>query len=74
MRTVIDIDKDVLSEVQKELGTSTMKETVHAAFRCVLEQRAERQRALESFEYWRNRDNSDLLDPEIMKDSWRRRD
>lgn len=66
MRTVIDIDKGTLELAQHELGTSTMKETVNAALREV----AERARRREAFEYWRTRDNSDLLDPEIMKHAW----
>ncbi|MBB5777162.1 type II toxin-antitoxin system VapB family antitoxin [Nonomuraea angiospora] len=66
MRTVIDIDKELLEVAQHELGTSTMKETVNAA----LEEIAERAKRREAFEYWRTRDNSDLLDPEIMKHAW----
>ncbi|WP_156325734.1 type II toxin-antitoxin system VapB family antitoxin [Nonomuraea sp. SBT364] len=51
---------------QEELGTGTMKETVHAA----LTEVAERARRREAFEYWTSRDNTDLLDPEIMKHAW----
>ncbi|MEV4110849.1 type II toxin-antitoxin system VapB family antitoxin [Nonomuraea sp. NPDC049695] len=66
MRTVIDIDKDLLEVAQHELGTSTMKETVNAA----LQEVAQRAKLREAFEYWRTRDNTDLLDPEIMKHAW----
>ncbi|MER6003068.1 type II toxin-antitoxin system VapB family antitoxin [Nonomuraea angiospora] len=66
MRTVIDIDKELLEVAQHELGTSTMKETVNAA----LAEIAERAKRREAFEYWRTRDYSDLLDPEIMKHAW----
>lgn len=63
MRTVIDIDKELLETAQHELGTSTMKETVNEALREV----AERAKRREAFEYWTSRDNTDLLDPEITK-------
>ncbi|MGI5284081.1 type II toxin-antitoxin system VapB family antitoxin [Nonomuraea polychroma] len=66
MRTVIDINKELLEAAQQELGTSTMKETVNAA----LEEIAERAKRREAFEYWRTRDNTDLLDQEIMKHAW----
>ncbi|MFI7441112.1 type II toxin-antitoxin system VapB family antitoxin [Nonomuraea indica] len=66
MRTVIDIDKELLEVVQEELGTKNMKETVHAA----LTEVAERAKRREAFEYWTSRDNTDLLDPEIMKHPW----
>ncbi|MEU5868333.1 MULTISPECIES: type II toxin-antitoxin system VapB family antitoxin [unclassified Nonomuraea] len=66
MRTVIDIDKRLLELAQHELGTSTMKETVNAA----LEEVAQRAKRREAFEYWRTRDNTDLLDPELLKHAW----
>ncbi|NUW40814.1 type II toxin-antitoxin system VapB family antitoxin [Nonomuraea rhodomycinica] len=66
MRTVIDIDKELLEKAQEELGTKNMKETVHVA----LAEVAERARRREAFEFWTSRDNTDLLDPEIMKQAW----
>ncbi|SDH86885.1 type II toxin-antitoxin system VapB family antitoxin [Nonomuraea jiangxiensis] len=66
MRTVIDIDKDLLELAQHELGTSTMKETVNAA----LKEIAERAKRREAFEYWRTRDNTDLLDSDIQRHAW----
>lgn len=66
MRTVIDVDKDLLEVAQHELGTSTMKDTVNAA----LGEIADRAKRREAFEYWRTRDNTDLLDPEIMNHAW----
>jgi Arc/MetJ family transcription regulator len=66
MRTVIDIDKELLQVAQEELGTSNMKETVHVA----LTEVAERARRREAFEYWTSRDNTDLLDPDLMKDAY----
>lgn len=38
-RTVIDLDDQLVADVSKELGTSTKKDTVHAALREVLESR-----------------------------------
>ncbi|MEV5554180.1 type II toxin-antitoxin system VapB family antitoxin [Nonomuraea wenchangensis] len=66
MRTVIDIDKELLEVAQHELGTSTMKETVNAA----LQEIAGRAKRREAFEYLCSRDNTDLLDPEFMKQAW----
>ncbi|WP_262496038.1 hypothetical protein [Nonomuraea sp. SYSU D8015] len=43
-----------------------MKETVNVA----LQEIAERAKRREAFEYWRTQDNTDLLDPEIMKHAW----
>ncbi|MGW5153862.1 type II toxin-antitoxin system VapB family antitoxin [Nonomuraea wenchangensis] len=70
MRTVIDIDKELLEAARRKLGTATMTETVHAALRAIVEQDAEKASAIKAFEYWRTRDTSDLLDPEIMKRAW----
>ncbi|GGT24030.1 type II toxin-antitoxin system VapB family antitoxin [Nonomuraea spiralis] len=66
MRTVVDIDKRLLELAQRELGTSTMKDTVNAA----LEEIAERARRREAFEYWRTRDNTDLLGQERPNHAW----
>ncbi|MFC6009527.1 type II toxin-antitoxin system VapB family antitoxin [Nocardia lasii] len=41
-RTMIDLDDDLLDRVAKELGTSTKKETVHAALRAALRANAAR--------------------------------
>ncbi|MEU8107659.1 type II toxin-antitoxin system VapB family antitoxin [Nonomuraea muscovyensis] len=67
MRTVIDIDKELLEAVQQRLGVSTMKETVHMALRAVLDRDEERAGAIEAFEFWRTEGSPDLLDPEVMK-------
>lgn len=74
MRTVIDIDKELLETAQKRLRTATMKETVHAALQAVVDRDAERASAIEAFEFWRTEGSPDLLDPEIMKHAWRRQD
>ncbi|MGI5269066.1 type II toxin-antitoxin system VapB family antitoxin [Nonomuraea sp. CA-218870] len=74
MRTVIDIDKELVQAVQEKLGTGSMKETVHSALRSVLERDEERAEALEAFEFWRTEGSPDLLDPEVMKHAWRRQE
>ncbi|MGA5756733.1 type II toxin-antitoxin system VapB family antitoxin [Nonomuraea bangladeshensis] len=66
MRTVIDIDKELLEAAQHELGTSTITETVNAA----LQEIAGRAGRREAFEFWRTRNSEDLLNPEIMKHAW----
>ena len=71
MRTVIDIDKELLQAVQDRLGTGNMRETVHTALRSVLARDEERASAIESFEFWRTEGSPDLLDPEVMKQAWR---
>ncbi|MDF5751338.1 type II toxin-antitoxin system VapB family antitoxin [Spongiactinospora sp. TRM90649] len=42
MRTVIDVDKELLETAQRELGTRTMKETVEAALRLVADRADQR--------------------------------
>ncbi|MER7362065.1 type II toxin-antitoxin system VapB family antitoxin [Nonomuraea wenchangensis] len=70
MRTVIDIDKELLEAAQRELGTATMTETVHAALRAIVDRGAAKAGAIEAFEFWRTRNSEDLLNPEIMKHAW----
>ncbi|CFR65551.1 Conserved protein of uncharacterised function%2C possible antitoxin VapB21 [Mycobacterium tuberculosis] len=41
-RTMIDIDDDLLARPAKELGTTTQKDTVHAALRAALRASAAR--------------------------------
>ena len=40
MRTVIDLDEDLLDRARRELGTATKKDTIHAALRLVAERSA----------------------------------
>lgn len=40
MRTVIDLDEDLLDRARRELGTTTKKDTIHAALRLVAERSA----------------------------------
>ncbi|GAA4528121.1 MULTISPECIES: type II toxin-antitoxin system VapB family antitoxin [Nonomuraea] len=74
MRTVIDIDKELVQAVQDRLGTSSMKETVHSALQAVLDRDEETADAIEAFEFWRTEGSPDLLDPEVMKHAWRRQE
>ncbi|MBF6235950.1 type II toxin-antitoxin system VapB family antitoxin [Nocardia otitidiscaviarum] len=41
-RTMIDLDDELLAKAAKELGTTTKKDTVHAALRAALRQSAAR--------------------------------
>jgi Arc/MetJ family transcription regulator len=40
MKTVIDLDEELLDRARRELGTTTKKETIHAALRLVAERSA----------------------------------
>lgn len=40
MRTVIDLDEDLLERARRELGTATKKDTIHEALRLVAERGA----------------------------------
>ncbi|GAA1660257.1 hypothetical protein GCM10009733_067540 [Nonomuraea maheshkhaliensis] len=74
MRTVIDIDQELLEAAQQKLGTPTMRETVHAALRGVVDKDADKECAIRAFEFWRTEGSPDLLDPEITTQVWRRQD
>ncbi|SEG99583.1 Transcription regulator of the Arc/MetJ class [Nonomuraea solani] len=74
MRTVIDIDKELLEAAQQMLGTPTMRETVHAALRAVVDRDAGKACAIRAFEFWRTEGSQELLDPEITKHAWLRQD
>ena len=41
-RTMIDLDDDLLARAAKELGTTTKKDTVHAALRAAVRESAAR--------------------------------
>ncbi|MFF5219164.1 type II toxin-antitoxin system VapB family antitoxin [Micromonospora sp. NPDC000442] len=45
MKTVIDLDDDLLERARRELGTTSKKDTIHAALRMVAE-RSERMEAI----------------------------
>jgi Arc/MetJ family transcription regulator len=74
MRTVIDIDQELLEAARLKLGTPTTRETVHAALRAVVDRDAERAGAIRAFAFWRTEGSLDLLDPEITKHAWQRQD
>jgi Arc/MetJ family transcription regulator len=45
MKTLVDLDDDLLERARRELGTKTKKDTIHAALRLVAE-RSERLEAI----------------------------
>lgn len=63
MRTIIDVDDDLLDAAQSELGTATKKDTVNQALRYVAERKA-RARAILDDPYFLG--GSDLSDAEVM--------
>jgi Arc/MetJ family transcription regulator len=46
MKTVVDLDEDLLERARRELGTATKKDTIHEALRLVAE-RAMRLQAIQ---------------------------
>lgn len=65
-RTMIDLDDDLVARAAKELGTTTKKDTVHAALRAAL--RANAARALMD----RMADNaSGVEDETLVNEMWR---
>lgn len=71
-RTQIEIDDEVLAAAQRELGTTTMKDTINEALRLVATRQA-RARALlgeydtEQYPWVHLGIGSDIGDPEIMR-------
>jgi Arc/MetJ family transcription regulator len=63
MRTIIDIDDELLEAAQSELGTATKKDTVNEALRFVAERRT-RSRAILDDPFFLG--GSDLTDAEVM--------
>ncbi|MFC4111768.1 type II toxin-antitoxin system VapB family antitoxin [Nonomuraea zeae] len=74
MRTVIDIDKELLEAAQRKLGTLTVEETVRSALQSTVDRDEEKASAIEAFEFWRTEGSPDLLDPEAVQHAWRRQD
>jgi Arc/MetJ family transcription regulator len=72
MKMVIDIDKELLEAVRAKLGASTMKDAVPTALRALLDM-GEAGDALEAFEFWRREGSPGLLNLEVMKHAWGRR-
>jgi Arc/MetJ family transcription regulator len=67
-KTLIEIDDQYLAAAQRELGTTTKKDTVNTALREVAAQAARRRdlRRLSS------RSLPDLEDEQVMRAAWRR--
>jgi Arc/MetJ family transcription regulator len=63
VRTIIDIDDELLEAAQSELGTATKKDTVNEALRFVAERRT-RSRATLDDPFFLG--GSDLTDAEVM--------
>jgi Arc/MetJ family transcription regulator len=69
MKTVIDLDPELTEAAAEVLGTTTKKDTVHAALRAVLaeaERKAERRKRLIN-----SAGGPDLANEEIMAGAWR---
>jgi len=66
-KTSVEIDEELLEGVRRALDTSTLRETIEAAFREVLRAEARRQevRALRAME------GMDLANAEVMAGAWR---
>lgn len=64
MRTIIDIDDELLEAAQAELGTTTKKDTVNEALRFVAERRARARAVLDDPLFL---GGSDLGDAEVMR-------
>jgi len=66
-KTTIEIDEQLLERARAALGTATLKDTVDAAFREVLRDRARR----EEVEALRTMRGMDLDDDGVMAGAWR---
>ena len=67
IKVSVDIDKSLIEQVRRVLGTSSVEETIHAALREVMRSDARRQeiRALTEM------DGIDLTNEEVMVKAWR---
>jgi Arc/MetJ family transcription regulator len=69
VKTVIDLDPELTEAAAKVLGTTTKKDTVHAALAAAVaeaERKAERRRRLLN-----SAGGPDLADDGVMADAWR---
>jgi Arc/MetJ family transcription regulator len=64
MRTIIDVDDELLEAAQSELGTATKKDTVNEALRYVAERKA-RSRAVLDDSFFLG--GPDLTEPDVMR-------
>ena len=60
MKTVVDLDQDLLDRARRELGTTTKKDTIHEALRLVAERGARLQAVQELLSV--DRDWTDIVD------------
>jgi Arc/MetJ family transcription regulator len=60
VKTVVDLDEDLLNRARRELGTSTKKDTIHEALRLVAERGARLQAVQELMSV--DRDWTDIVD------------
>ncbi len=67
-KTLIDIDEQYLAAAQRELGTTTKKDTVNAALREVAALAARRR----DLQRLTSRSLADLEDGDVMRAAWQR--
>ena len=67
-KTLIDIDEQYLAAAQRELGTTTKKDTVNAALREVAALAARRR----DLQRLTSRSLADLEDEDVMRAAWQR--
>ena len=60
VKTVVDLDEDLLDRARRELGTTTKKDTIHEALRLVAERGARLQAVQELLSV--DRDWTDIVD------------
>jgi Arc/MetJ family transcription regulator len=60
VKTVIDLDEELLDRARRELGTTTKKDTIHAALRLVAERSARLEAIQELLSI--DRDWTDIVD------------
>lgn len=65
MRTVIDVNDELLDAAMRELGTTTKKDTINEALRLAAERGTQARELLAGL--W----GQDITNPEVMKDARR---
>jgi hypothetical protein len=72
MKTLVDIEEDLLAAAAAELGTTTKKDTVNEALRFVAGRRQRVQERIEGVDLPRTFGvGSDITDPEVMQQARR---
>jgi Arc/MetJ family transcription regulator len=69
MKTVIDLDTELVEAASRVLGTKTKKDTIHAALSAAIE--AEKRRQERRRRLLNSTGSPDLGDHEIMSNAWR---